>query len=87
MPSYQLHALLLRLGLALGAGLLIALVPIFFRKARWEAHLPRRIVFSVLTLVSLVGFCVYAWHLWNRFVPREPAPPDPISFPAPPSVP
>ena len=87
MPTYQLHALFLRLGLALAAGFLIALVPIFFRKARWEPHLPKRIIFSALAVISLVGFCIYAWHLWNRYVPREPVSPAPVTYPAPPVVP
>lgn len=87
MPTYQLHALLLRMGLALAAGVLIALVPIFLRKACWEPHLPKRIAFSILALLSFVGFFIYAWHLWNRYVPREPEAPAPVAYPAPPAVP
>ena len=87
MPTYQMQELLLRIGLALGAGILIAIVPIAHRKARWVAHPAKRIVCHLISLLALVPFVVYGWYLWNHFVPRTPAAPDPITYPLPPAGP
>ena len=71
MPTYQFHALLTRIGLALAAGVLIAIVPVAWRKTRYEPSIPRRIFFYVLALVALVAFGFYASYLWQRFAPAD----------------
>ena len=87
MPAYQFHALLLRIGLALAAGVLIAVVPVALRKTSYEPSIPRRIFFYVLALVALVAFGFYASYLWQRFVPREPAAPAAVAYPVAPAAP
>ena len=87
MPAYQLEAMLIRIGLALGAGVLIALVPIAHRKTRYEPSLAKRVIFHIISLLALVGFCFYAVYLWNRFVPRESEAPAPVAYPAAPVAP
>lgn len=85
MPTYQLEEILTRIGLALAAGVIIAIVPIAQRKARYEPSIVKRILFRVLALAALVGFCFYAWYLWDRFVPREPVAPAPVEYPVAPA--
>ena len=87
IPSYQLEAIFLRIGLALVAGVLIGTVPIARRLARYEPRLVKRILLNLLSLAALAGFCVYAWYLWDRYVPREPEAPAPVAYPAPPLAP
>ena len=86
MPTYQLEAILIRIGLALVAGVLIATVPIAYRLGRYEPRLAKRIFFNLLSLSAFAGFCVYVWILWDRHVPREPAVPAPVAYPANPSA-
>lgn len=87
MPSYQLEAIFVRIGLALAAGVLIAIPPVALRRARYEPSIPKRIFFHLLALVSLVGFCFYANYLWGRFIPKEPETPAPVAYPAAPVAP
>ncbi|MGD9612119.1 MAG: hypothetical protein AB7V22_04370 [Kiritimatiellia bacterium] len=87
MPTYQFQAILLRIGLALAAGVLIAIVPIALRKTHFEPSIPRRVFFYVLALVALVGFGFYVSFLWNRFAPRPPDAPPPVAYPAAPAAP
>lgn len=88
MPTYQILEVLTRIGLALGAGVLIALVPIAHRRTRYEPSIAKRIFYHLLTLVALVAFCFYAYYLWNRFIPREPTAPAAVSsYPAEPIPP
>lgn len=83
MPTYQLEAIFIRIGLALAAGVLIAIVPIAQRKARYEPSLVKRIVLHAFALAAFIGFCFYAVYLWQRFVPAAPAEsPSPVAFPA-----
>ncbi|HPT16419.1 MAG TPA: hypothetical protein PK388_03975 [Kiritimatiellia bacterium] len=87
MPAYQLEALLVRIGLALAAGVLIGLVPIAHRCTRYEPSIPKRVFFHLLSLGALIGFCFYAVYLWHRFVPAEPEAPAPVAYPEMPAVP
>ena len=87
MPTYQLVEMLTRIGLALAAGVLIAIVPISMRRARYEPSIPTRIFFHLLALAALIGFCFYAVYLWNRFIPKEPEAPAPVAYPAAPAAP
>lgn len=87
MPAHQLDALLVRIGLALAAGVLIGIVPIAHRLTRYEPSIIKRVVFHVVSLVALIGFCAFAWFLWERYIPREPATPAPVSYPVSPVPP
>ena len=87
MPTYQFEAILVRVGLALAAGVLIGTVPIARRLARYEPSTIKRVLLNLISFGALVGFCVYAWYLWDRFVPREPAAPAPVVYPAAPEPP
>ncbi|NLG33989.1 MAG: hypothetical protein GX548_01405 [Lentisphaerae bacterium] len=79
--------MLSRIGLALGAGVLIFIVPLAYRKGRWAPHRISRVVYFVISAGSLIAFLFYASYLWNRFVPREPEAPAPLAYPAPPPSP
>lgn len=81
MPTYQLHEIFVRIGLALVAGVLIAAVPVARRMARYEPAAIKRFVFNSLSIAAFLGFCFYAWFLWNRYVPREPSAPPPRAPP------
>jgi hypothetical protein len=87
MPAHQLEAILIRIGLALAAGILAGIVPIALRKARFEPHLGKRIALFLLALFSLVGFGVYGWFLVDRYAPAAPDAPAPITYPSPPPGP
>ncbi|MDR0993821.1 MAG: hypothetical protein LBN38_04550 [Verrucomicrobiota bacterium] len=82
MPSYQIIQILIRVGLALGAGILIALVPFYFAKARYALTIRRRITFFIVSVFFLACFIGYMLFLWNRFVPKNaPPPPPPATYP------
>ena len=87
MPSYQMEAIFLRIGLALAAGVLIAIPPIALRRARYEPSIPKRIFFHLLSLAALIAFGFYVVYLWDRFVPKEPEAPAPVEYPSAPATP
>jgi len=87
MPTFQLEAIFTRIGLALAAGVLIAIPPLAWRCARFEPKIIKRVVCHILALLALAGFCYYAWYLWDRFVPKEPETPAPVTYPAAPTTP
>ncbi len=87
MPTHLLIDMLTRIGLALGAGVLIFIVPIAYRKGRWAPHRISRVVYFLISIGSLIAFLFYAAYLWNRFVPREPETPAPLTYPVPPAGP
>ena len=87
MPTFQLVEILTRIGLALAAGILVFIVPIALRKARFEPHVGRRVFLYGLAIVALVGFCVYVFYLWARFIPHADEAPAPIAYPVSPAEP
>jgi len=87
IPTYQLEAIYTRIGLALAAGVLIAIPPFAWRCARFEPSIVKRVVCHLIALIALAGFCYYGYFLWNRFVPKEAEMPDPISYPVAPATP
>ena len=88
MPNYQLEAILVRIGLALVAGLLAALVPIAVRKARFAVHPGIRIASLAAAILALVGFALFGRYLWLNHVPHDPDPPaSPVAYPQPPAKP
>ncbi len=70
MQNPQILQILIRIGLALAAGLLMAMVPISYTKARFNPKPVSRIVWAVLCVAFLFGFVGYMWFLWTNFVPR-----------------
>jgi hypothetical protein len=87
MPPHVLQALLSRIGLALIAGILAAIVPIALRRARFEAHVGKRVFLYLLALTALIGFGVYGWYLVSRHLPEAEPAPEPIEYPATPPGP
>jgi Sec-independent protein secretion pathway component TatC len=85
IPTHQLEAIFTRIGLALAAGVLIAIPPIAWRGARFEPSILKRVVCHIIALIALGCFCYYGYFLWNRFVPHEPEAPEPISYPVSPA--
>ena len=87
MPTHDIQAMLMRIGLALAAGFFIACVPIAIRKGRFAPHTGRRVAAFSFAALSFAAFLAMGWHLWTRHVPRSPEPPAPIAYPLPPSNP
>jgi hypothetical protein len=81
MPAYQLQEIFLRIGLALGAGILIGAVPLAWRLGRFEPSRAKRITFQALAVLAFLCFCLYAWYLWQRFAPRAAPVPEPVAYP------
>ena len=87
MPTYQVIDILTRIGLALAAGVIIAIVPIAWHKGHFQPRRSKRIVWYLLALIALLGFFGYGWFLWNKFFPHEPATPPPVEYPVTPTRP
>jgi hypothetical protein len=87
MPTHELHAIFFRLGLALSAGVLIACVPIAYRKAKFASHKGARIAGYSVAALALAAFLAMGWHLWSRYVPPSAETPEPITYPAAPVLP
>lgn len=80
IPSYQLEAILLRLGLALGAGIIICIVPLVYRKTYFEISRTKRVLYYLIAVAALLAFGVYVWFLWDHFVPHSEPPLTPPPF-------
>lgn len=87
IPTHQLEAIFTRIGLALAAGVIIAIPPIAWRCARFEPSIIKRVVCHILALLALIGFGFYGYFLWNHFVPKKPVLPESISYPVAPITP
>lgn len=87
MPTHLLHALLIRVGLALVAGVLAAMVPIALRRARFEARIGKRIVLYLLAVLALTGFGLFGWYLVDQHVPKTETAPEAVAYPAMPTAP
>lgn len=87
MPTYALYALLTRIGLALVAGILAALVPLALRKARFEARVGKRVVLYLLAVLALIGFGLFGWYLVDQHLVKTETTPEPVSYPAIPPAP
>ena len=87
MPTYQIIEILTRIGLALAAGVIIAIVPITWRKARFASRQSSRVFLYILMAIALVGFLIYGWFLWNHFLPHESEAPPPVEYPVTPVLP
>ncbi len=82
MPTHELIAISIRIGLALAAGVLVFFVPIFLSKARFASKLGKRITYRMLAFLAFTFFCGYMWFLWDRYVPKAPNTPAPVTYPA-----
>jgi hypothetical protein len=87
MPTHLLHALLIRVGLALVAGVLAAIVPIALRRARFEARMGKRVFLYLIAVLALLGFGFFGWYLVDQHVPKTETMPEPVVYPAMPTAP
>lgn len=81
MDSHLLNVFV-TLGWALLAGLLILMVPLLYRKAKYADRPRSRVVNVILMLVFLSAFCGLAWWLWTtraepNLQPRAPVVEEP----------
>lgn len=77
MSHYQpIYDVLMRIGYALVAGVLIALVPWAWQRGRYTVVRRGRFGWRVTAGVLLVVFGVYVWFLWDEIVPHSPEVPE-----------
>ncbi len=83
-PNYPVLEILVRLGIALGLGLLIFIVPIALRNARFAPTTLRRIVHGLVALLAATGFAFGVWYMIGHFIPKSPDEPQkaPIEYPS-----
>lgn len=84
-PNYPILEILARLGIALGLGLLIFIVPIALKNARFAPTTLRRILHVVLALAAATGFGFGVHYMVNHLIPASPddgARPAPIEYPS-----
>lgn len=82
-PNYPVLEILVRLGIALGLGILIFIVPISLKNARYAPTTTRRVLHIVLALVAAVGFFFGGRAMFKYFVPESPDEPQqaPMEYP------
>ena len=68
---------LIRIGLALAAGVLIGLVPLELRRMRFASRVPWKIVHGLVAALALAGFLFYGHWLVKKYRPHwlEETPP------------
>ena len=84
-PNYPILEILARLGIALGLGLLVFIVPIALKNARFAPTTLRRILHIVLALAAATGFGFGVYYMVNNLIPASPddgARPAPIEYPS-----
>ena len=83
-PNYPILEILVRLGIALGLGLLIFIVPIALKNARYAPNTLRRILHVLLALVAATGFGFGVWYMIEHFIPKSPDAPQkaPVEYPS-----
>lgn len=69
----HLQTIFINLGWAVLAGLLILMVPLTYRKAKYAENLTRRIIAIVVMLIFLGAFCGLSYWLWQTHVPADDA--------------
>lgn len=67
----HLQTILINLGWAFLAGLLILMVPLTYRKAKYAENTTRRIIAIVAMLIFLGAFCGLSYWLWNTHMPTN----------------
>ena len=84
-PNYPVLEILARLGIALGLGILIFIVPIAIKNARFAPTTLRRILHSLLALVAATGFGFGVYYMINHLIPASPDEdphPAPVEYPS-----
>ncbi len=67
----HLQTILINLGWAFLAGLLILMVPLTYRKAKYAENTTRRIIAIVAMLIFLGAFCGLSCWLWQTRIPAD----------------
>ena len=83
-PNYPVLEILVRLGIALGLGILIFIVPIALKNARYAPNTFRRVLHILLALVAAAGFVFGGHAMFKYFVPASPDEPRqaPMEYPS-----
>ncbi|NLB65777.1 MAG: hypothetical protein GX803_04840 [Lentisphaerae bacterium] len=87
MPAHILKDLLIRIGLALGAGVLISIVPVALRNGRYAPSTFRRVFLFTLAGAALIGFFIYSYFLVAPHFASSTHEPAPVVYPLPPAIP
>jgi protein-S-isoprenylcysteine O-methyltransferase Ste14 len=83
-PNYPILEILVRLGIALGLGLLVFIVPIAIRNARFAPTTLRRILHILAAILAAAGFVFGVRYMLDHFVPKSPDAPQkaPVEYPS-----
>lgn len=83
-PVYPVLEILVRLGIALGLGLLIFIVPIALKNARFSPTTGRRILHIVVALVAAAAFAFGVHYMFQHWIPSSPDDqrPAPVEYPS-----
>lgn len=83
-PNYPVLEVLVRLGIALGLGLLIFIVPIALKNARYSPTTGRRILHTIVALVAAAGFAFGVHYMFQHWIPESPDEPQkaPMEYPS-----
>lgn len=83
-PNYPVLEVLVRLGIALGLGMLIFIVPISLRNVRFSPTPMRRVLHLLLALVAAGGFAFGVYYMFQHWIPASPDDqrPAPVEYPA-----
>lgn len=84
-PNYPILEILSRLGIALGLGILIFIVPIALKNARFAPTTTRRILHFLLALVAATAFSFGVHYMIHHLIPASPdgePRPAPVEYPS-----
>lgn len=84
-PNYPILEILTRLGIALGLGILIFIVPIALKNARFAPTTTRRILHFLLALVAATAFGFGVHYMIHHLIPASPdgePRPAPVEYPS-----
>ena len=83
-PNYPVLEILVRLGIALGLGILIFIVPIALKNARYAPTTLRRVLHIVLAVAAAAGFAFGVHAMFKHFIPASPDEPQqaPMEYPS-----
>ena len=81
---YPVLEILTRLGIALGLGFLIFLVPISIKNARYAHTTLSRILHILLALAAAGGFAFGVHYMFQHWIPSSPDDqrPAPVEYPS-----
>lgn len=69
----HLQTILINLGWAFLAGILILMVPLTYRKAKYAENTTRRIIAIISMVIFLAAFCGLSYWLWQTHIPADDA--------------